>query len=179
MIELFFLFVFTLVFIFLTLLVELVGLILQLNGKKLSRWLGKSAFPVYGFIISVLWAVSFFLIFTLQFYVHPFFHQSSVLKYFGLLFLLLGLVLCVWALFILGIKRALFVNFFKKNTGVVRSSLYRYTENPINYGFWIALIGFSLFTKSLYNLIIAIEFIILMRIVLGIENKPVQSVKGK
>lgn len=84
--------------------------------------------------------------------------------------LISGLIVALWALKLLGIKRALCLNFFEENVPVVKRSLYKYINNPLDYGFWIALIGFALFTGSMYNLIIAGEFIIVMIPHVMLEN---------
>jgi len=168
-----FLFIATLIVIFLTVLIEYMDLRLQLKGKKLSKWFGKKAFTIHAWLISILWSLTFLMIFILQYFEHPYFHEFYILSSLGLIFILFGLGIAILALFLLGIKRALHLNFFKDKVQVINSSLYKYFENPITYGFWMALIGFAFFTRSLYNLIIAIEFILLMIPVMLIENIPV------
>lgn len=46
------------------------------------------------------------------------------------------------------------------------------TKNPEDCGLWIALIGFAIFTGSIYILVIAVEFIIVMIPHIMLENKP-------
>ncbi len=86
-----------------------------------------------------------------------------------------GLILSVWALMLLGLKKSLCLNFFEEAVPVVKKSLYRYCENPMDYGYWIALIGFALFTRSVYNLVIAAEFIIVMIPHMMLENIPLKK----
>ena len=86
-----------------------------------------------------------------------------------------GLIVSIWALMLLGLKRSLCLNFFEEDVPMVEKSLYKYCENPMDYGFWIALVGFALFTGSIYNLIVAAEFIILMIPHLMFENIPLKK----
>ena len=166
-------FLFTIIFSFLVILVESVDLILQLKGKKLQKWLGKGAFRIHSIVVGIFWSVTFFLIVLLQFSPHPLFHNIIMLKYFGLVLLVGGVVLACWALRLLGLRRALCVNFFEKNIPVIRTSLYRYLKNPLDLGFWAALIGLALLTGSVYNLVIAVEFIVIMIPHIMLENIPI------
>jgi protein-S-isoprenylcysteine O-methyltransferase Ste14 len=111
----------------------------------------------------------------LQFGEHPQFHNNIVLRYIGLIMLVSGLIVAMWALKLLGIKEASCLNFFEENVPVVKKSLYTYINNPMDYGFWIALIGFALLTGSMYNLIIAGEFIIIMIPHVMLENIRIKS----
>jgi protein-S-isoprenylcysteine O-methyltransferase Ste14 len=169
------LFVLAGVFVFLTIFIESINLILQLRGKKLTKWFGDHAFVVHASITGILWLISFALLFILQFETHPKFHDIIILRYFGLVLLIIGGILASWAFKLLGMRRALCINFFEENVPVVRSSLYRYIENPMDIGFWLALIGFSLFTGSVYNLVIAIEFIAVMYPHMLLENKKMEK----
>ena len=166
-------FILAIVFVFLTILIESISLILQLKGKKITKWLGKNAFIFHASITGVFWIISVYLIIVIQFEAHPLFHNIIILNYLGLVLLVIGGVLALWAFKLLGIRRALCVNFFEDNVLVVRSSLYKYIKNPLDIGFWTALIGFALFTGSFYNLVIAVEFIIIMYPHMLLENKKI------
>lgn len=154
--------VLTTIFIFLTIFVESMNLILQLKGKMLTKYFGKKAFDFHIIIVGMFWIITFCFIVILQFQEHPLFHNNLVIKYIGLTLLFIGLILAIWAFYLLGLKRSLCINFFEEKVPTVKSSLYKYIKNPEDTGFWIALIGFALFTESVYNLIIAIEFIVIM-----------------
>jgi len=167
-------FILTIIFIFLTILVESINLILQLKGKKLTRWFGKKAFNFHMIITGIFWIITFCFIVLLQFEKHPLFHDNLILKYIGLILLILGITLAVWAFKLIGLKRALCINFFKEDIPIVKSSLYGYIKNPMDIGFWTALMGFALFTKSFYNLVIAIEFIVIMIPHIMLENIPIR-----
>lgn len=168
-------FIFTVVSVFLAVSVESMAFILQLKEQKLTKWFGKYAFRIHMFITGFFWASSFVLIILLQFEKHAFFHESLILKYVGLVLLLSGLVVAVWGFKLLGIKRSFGLNFFDEDVPVVKRSLYKFIKNPEDYGFWAALIGFALFTRSSSNLVIALEFIALMIPHMCIENIPLKK----
>ncbi|MBL7083981.1 MAG: hypothetical protein ISS41_10195 [Candidatus Aminicenantes bacterium] len=86
-----------------------------------------------------------------------------------------GLILAAWAFKLLGLKRSLGLNYFEENVPVVDKYLYKYLKNPEDYGLWIALVGFAVFSRSFYNLIIAFEFIIIMIPHMMLENKPLKT----
>ena len=149
-------------------------MLLQLKGKILSRWFGKNAFVIHAVITLAFWTVAFCFVFALQFEKHPYFHNSDFLKYVGFALMIPGLIMAVWGFKLLGLKRALCLNFFKENIQLIDHPLYHYVKNPTDYGFWLMLLGFALFSQSLYNLIIALEFIILMIPHIYLENVPLK-----
>ena len=93
----------------------------------------------------------------------------------GLILLIVGAIMAFWASKLLGLKRALCLNFFKDNVSEVTDSLYKYIRNPLDYGIWMTLVGFAIFTRSMYNLIIAVEFIIIMIPHIILENKALKN----
>ncbi|MEA1885692.1 MAG: methyltransferase [Bacteroidota bacterium] len=168
-------FLLTSIFVLLTILAESINLFLQLRGRKLTVWFGKNAFKFHILVTGSFWLITFCLIILLQFEKHPLFHHSDILKYIGLILLVSGIILASWGFSLLGLKRSMCLNFFEENVPVVKSSLYKYIENPEDYGLWIALIGLALFTGSLYNLAIALEFIIIMIPHIMLENIPLKK----
>ncbi len=92
----------------------------------------------------------------------------------GVVLLVSGLIMSVWGFMLLGIKRSFGLNFFEEDVPIVKKSLYKFIKNPEDYGFWMALIGFALFTHSLPNLVVALEFIILQIPHMHIENIPMK-----
>ena len=124
----------TVIFAFLAIFVEPANLILQLKGRRLTKWFGKNAFSIHMVTTGIFWAITLCLIVILQFEDHPPFHRSVSLKYVGLILLISGLILASWAFKLLGLKRALCLNFFEENVPVVRESLYKYIKNPADYG---------------------------------------------
>ena len=167
-------FILSAIFVFLTVFVESVNLLLQLKGKILSRWFGKNAFVIHAVITLAFWTVAFCFVFALQFEKHPYFHNSDFLKYVGFALMIPGLIMAVWGFKLLGLKRALCLNFFKENVPLIDHPLYYYVKNPSDYGFWLMMLGFALFSQSLYNLIIVLEFIILMIPHIYLENVPLK-----
>jgi len=171
-------FLLTLIFAFLAIFVESVNLILQLKGRKLTKWFGKNAFNAHMITTGAFWVITFCLIIILQFEDHPLFSSSVSLKYIGTILLISGLILVSWAIRLLGLKRALCLNFFERNVPVVRDSLYKYIKNPLDYGIWMVFVGFAIFTGSVYNLAVAVEFIVIMIPHIALENKPLNKEDG-
>jgi len=130
-------FLLTLIFAFLSIFIESVNLVLQLNGKKLSKWFGNNAFSIHMITTGIFWAITLCLIIFLQFEKHPLFHSSVILKYAGLSLLIAGVILAFWAFRLLGLKRALCLNFFEDNVPEITGSLYKYVKNPLDYGIWM------------------------------------------
>jgi len=168
-------FLLTLIFAFLAIFIESINLILQLKGRWLSKWFGKIAFRIHMITTSTFWLITFCLIVYLQFCKHPLFHRSIILKYTGLILLIVGAIIAFWASKLLGLKRALCLNFFEDNVPEVKDSLYKYVRNPLDYGIWMTLVGFAIFTRSMYNLIVAVEFIIIMIPHIILENKALNK----
>ncbi|MFX1283553.1 MAG: methyltransferase [Promethearchaeota archaeon] len=169
------LFTVTIILILLTILTETIFLILQLKGKRMTKWFGVHAFMIHATITIFFWGFSFFLIFLLQFEMHEYFHNNILIKLIGLISIFTGFIIAVWGFKKLGLKRSLCINFYNPQIPVVKSSLYKYIKNPEDYGLWIMLLGFALFTASVYNLVIAFEFIILMIPHQRIENIPLKE----
>jgi len=165
----------TVLTVFITIFVESINLLLQLKSNKLSEWFGRNAFKYHLLTTIFCWLLTFSLIIILQFKAHPLFHSSIFLKYTGVLFMIGGSILSIWGFIILGIKRSLCLNFFKEGVPIVKSSIYKYIKNPEDYGLWLALLGLAFFTGSLYNLVIALEFVVLMIPHMIIENIPLGS----
>jgi protein-S-isoprenylcysteine O-methyltransferase Ste14 len=93
----------------------------------------------------------------------------------GLILLLSGIILASWAFKLLGLRRSLCVNFFEENIPVVKTSVYKYIKNPQDNGLWAGLVGLAIFTGSIYNLVIALEFITIMIPHQILENKPLKA----
>jgi len=165
-------FILIIIFVFLTIFVESINLILQLKGRRLTKRFGKNAFPVHMIITGSFWIVTFFLFIIFQFEDHPLFHNSSILRYAGLVLLISGMTMALWAFKLLGLKRSLCLNFFEDNVPIIKTPLYNYIKNPEDYGLWMTLIGFALFTGSVYDLVIAVEFIFVMIPHMILENVP-------
>ena len=86
-----------------------------------------------------------------------------------------GLVIAIWGFCLLGVKRSFGLNFFEQNVPVVKKSLYKTIKNPEEFGFWMTVLGFAFFTRSLFNMVIALELIILMIPNIFIENIPLKK----
>ena len=169
------LFILTVISVFLAVSVESLAFILQLKGLKLTQWFGQRAFIIHMVVTGFFWALSFGLMAFLQFGRHPLFHSSEILKWAGAFVCVGGLVMAIWGFLLLGFKRSFGLNFFEDNVSVVEKSLYRILKNPEDYGLWMALAGFALFTRSVYNLALAVEFIVLMIPHIYVENIPLKK----
>ena len=168
-------FILTAICIALIILVETILLSLQWNDRRLTRWLGTHAFTFFAFVVLTLWFLLLYLLIRLQYEEHPLYHTSAFVRYVGLVLFFAGIILAAWSFSLLGVKRALCINFFVDNVPLVTGSVYRYLKNPAHYGFWLALIGFAVYSGSWYNLAIAVEFVVLMIPIIWLENKPVQD----
>jgi len=73
-------FILTTIFVFLTILVESINLILQLKGRKLTKWFGENAFNIHMISTGIFWMITFCLFVILQFEEHPLFHNSIILN---------------------------------------------------------------------------------------------------
>jgi protein-S-isoprenylcysteine O-methyltransferase Ste14 len=164
------LFTLSIIFVFLTIFIESIILILQLYGRKITRWFGDNAFNFHMIVTISLWVITFFLIILLQFSHHPQFHNSITVRFIGLFLFISGSILGFWGFYLLGLKRALCLNFFEQDVPIVKKSLYRYLDNPLDFGLWLALLGFALLTNSAYNLVITVEFIMTMIPHILLEN---------
>lgn len=164
------LFILALILVFLTIFGESVNLILQLKGRKLTKWFGSRAFALHMVITGGLWVITFIVILLLQMKDHPIFHERIVLQYTGFVLLIGGGAVTLWAFRVLGLKRALCLNFFEEGVTAATEGPYNYFSNPLDYGLWTALIGFAFLTGSLYNLVIAVEFIMVMIPHVMLEN---------
>jgi hypothetical protein len=168
-------FILTTIFIALTIVVEAILLGLQLEGRKLTRWLGTHAFTFFAFVVLTLWFILLYLLILLQYEEHPLFHTSAFVQHVGLVLFFAGIILAAWSFSLLGVKRALCINFFVDNVPLVTESVYRYLKNPAHYGFWLALTGFAVYTRSWYNFAIAVEIVVVMIPLIWLENKPLED----
>lgn len=168
-------FILTTILIALTTVVEAILLGLQLQGQRLTHWLGTHAFTFFAFVILTLWFLLLYLLILLQCEEHPLFHTSAPVRYIGLALFFVGVILAARAFLLLGVKRALCINFFVDNVPLVTGSVYRYLKNPAHCGFLLALFSFAVYTGSWYNLAIALEFVAVMIPIIWLENKPLED----
>jgi protein-S-isoprenylcysteine O-methyltransferase Ste14 len=167
-------FLFTIISVLLTINVETAFFVLQLKGKIMEKKFGKRAFTIHAVVTSILWTLSSLFIFLLYLEPQITFSDSIAVVIVGILILAVGMVIAICGFKALGLKRSLGVNFYQEEVGEIHASIYKYIKNPEDIGFWLLLIGFTMFTQSLYYLIIALEFIILM-----IPHEMVENLKLK
>ncbi len=104
--------------------------------------------PVLTFIFIILAYVANWFV-TIEFV-----SSASWVKYFGLGLAVVGLLLPFIAIREF-IKARTTVNPHGSVTNIISSGIYRYTRNPIYLGFVFMLIGFLLFSNSLWGLILS------------------------
>jgi len=109
---------------------------------------------------------------------YPKLHNLLILKILGWMITGLGLIIAVLGFKELGLEKSLGKNFFEEKTKIVKSGIYQYISEPEEYGFWLMMVGFALGTASIYNLVYAIELIILMIPHQKIENLPLNKKKN-
>jgi protein-S-isoprenylcysteine O-methyltransferase Ste14 len=164
----------TLIFIFLSIFVETIFLILQLKGNYMTKYFGERAFAIHAITTLLLWCIAAFFIVLLQLEPHPIFHEIIALTIVGIILLIIGGVISSWGYIILGLKRSLCLNFYKEDVPIEEHKLFKYIKHPQDYGFWTLLAGFALFTGSIYNLIIFIEYVVIMVPHNLIESRPLK-----
>ena len=169
-------FIFTVLLIFLAIEVESCMLWIEWNHQILSKRWGEKAFTIHSRITSTLWSLASVGILLSISFKFPTFHNLPVLIIFGWIFFALGMIIATLGFNGLGLDRSLAVNFFKEEErDYITSGIYRFIKHPEEYGFWIMMIGLALGTTSTYVLIFAAEFIILMIPHQKIENLPLKK----
>ena len=168
-------FILTIVFIFLTILVESIFLLIQLKNRGLTKWFGNKAFTIHAITTGTFWSFTFLLIIIFQFQEHLIFYNNLFFKITGIFLFIIGVILALWSLKLISLKGALCINFFENNVTIKKNSLYKYLKNPMDIGFFLSLTGFVLFTGSVHNLIITTEFILLMIPHIFLENRPLKN----
>ena len=172
-------FLINMILVFLTIIVEFLMFYLQRKGRYMDKWFGDQAFFVHSLITLLLWTATWISIIAFQFAEHPSFHNSLSLQIFGWTLAIIGVSIATLGYKELGLRRSLGVNFYEEGTELEESGIYKWIKNPEENGYWIMLIGLALATDSLYNLVLAIEFIVLMIPHQKLENMPVQKERKK
>ena len=165
-----------LTFIFINVGYHITILYFEYERKFLTEIFHDRAFIVHAIISMTLWSLNALFIFALQFSDHPSLHNFPPMSMIGGIFLVIGIIIGLLGYLTLGLSRSLHYNFFfpSKKT-VVTKGIYKYLYNPQYEGFFLILLGFALFTDSLYNLFIFLEFLILIPLLSYIESKPLKE----
>jgi len=162
--------------IILMVVMHCVDLYSEIKFKKMTQLFKQKAFFIHSFMSLTTWSLSFFLIFVLQFTDQPRFEFPEILILSGLPIMILGIILSMIGYLTLGLKRSLHSNVFYPNTSKrIKKGIYKYISDPEYIGFYMILIGLTLITTSFYNLIITIEFILVMIPLRIIENMPIKE----
>ena len=142
------------------------GLIyVQQRSGTLSRWWGGRAFAIYNLITLIPWVAFLLTYVTLQFRQHPLLPWSSLwLQVIGGILAVLGAFLALWVATLFGPAR---LNGSRHFTGAteeerIKSGPFRWIDNPMYTGYFLVLLGIALWQNSLYDLIIALEALLLL-----------------
>ncbi len=142
------------------------GLIyLQHTSGRLSSWWGSLAFPIYNVITLIPWAAFALAYVTLQFRQHPPLPWSNLwLQVIGGILVVSGTCLSVWVATLFGPARLNGLRHFAGATKEERiaSGPFRWIDNPMYTGYFLILLGIALWQNSLYDLVIALESLLLL-----------------
>ena len=142
------------------------GLIyVQQRSATLSRWWGGRAFAIYNLITLIPWVAFLLTYVTLQFEQHPTLPWSSLwLQVIGGFLALSGAVLALWVARLFGPARLNGLRHFIGATDEERIGYgpFRWIDNPMYTGYFLILMGIALWQNSLYDLIIALESLLLL-----------------
>jgi len=121
-----------------------------------------------------LWIITALIFTALQFQPHPGVAPRSGIIAAAVAMMLTGGAVAVGGVLILGWRRSLCLNFYEPATPVCSHRLFRLVRHPMDYGFWLLLMGFAWLTGSYYNLLVALTWIGLMIPHQVIENWPLK-----
>lgn len=142
------------------------GLIyVQQRSGTLSRWWGARAFSIYNFITLAPWAAFLLFYVTLQFEQHPQLPWPSLWhQVIGGILVVSGTCLSVWVATLFGPARLNGLRHFTGATdeGRIKSGPFRWIDNPMYTGYFLILLGIALWQNSLYDLVIALESLLLL-----------------
>jgi len=163
-------------FTFINLSYHIIILYFEYEKKVLTSIFHNQAFNIHSLISMALWSINGLMILALQFSDHPKFHNFPPLSIIGGIFFVIGVILGLLGYLTLGLVRSLHYNFFFKiDQKIVRKGIYKYLDNPEYEGLLLILLGYALYTDSLFNLIIFLEFLILIVPLKFIEDKPLKD----
>ncbi len=142
------------------------GLIyVQQRSGSLSDWWGARAFSIYNFVTLAPWAAFLLFYGTLQFEEYPPLPWSSLwLQALGVVLVLSGAVLALWVATLFGPARLNGLRHFTCATKEERivTGPFRWIDNPMYTGYFLILMGIALWQNSLYDLVIALESLLLL-----------------
>ena len=163
-------------FTFANLSYHIIILYFEYEKKVLTNLFHSKAFTVHSLISMALWSLNGLMVIALQFSDHPKFHNFPPMSIIGSIFFIVGVILGLLGYLTLGLVRSLHYNFFFKiEYKIIKKGIYKYLNNPQYVGLFLILLGYALYTDSLYNLIIFLEFFILVSILKYIEDKPLKD----
>ncbi len=163
-------------FIFINLSYHIIVLYFEYEKKVLTKILKTKAFTFHSFISMTLWSINGLMIVAFQLSDHPVLHNFQPISLLGGIFLVIGIIIGTLGYLTLGLVRSLHYNFFYDiENKIILKGIYSYLSNPEYVGFLFILLGLAFLTDSLYNLIIFLEFLILIIPLKYIEDKPIKD----
>ncbi len=142
------------------------GLIfVQQRSGSLSGWWGCRAFTIYNIITLIPWSAFVLTYVTLQFRQHPPLPWTILwLQVIGGVLAFSGMCLALWVARMLGPARLNGLRHFAGATDEERivSGPFHWLENPMYTGYFLVLLGIALWKNSAYDLVIALESLLLL-----------------
>jgi protein-S-isoprenylcysteine O-methyltransferase Ste14 len=156
------------------------GLIfLQQSGGQLTRWWGSRAFAIYNVITLIPWTAFVLVYVMFQFTPHPALPWEGLwLQVLGGILIFAGVYVALWVGILLGPARLNGVRFFDPALQEERavSGPFRWLENPMYTGYFLVLLGVALLRNSLYDVVIALESLLLLNYFQAtIENRGLNA----
>jgi protein-S-isoprenylcysteine O-methyltransferase Ste14 len=156
-------------------------IVLQRRNGLLGRWLGKTAFWVFAFLVSAAWATAIAFFAALQLQPSPNIpYNGTLLQLSGLAAILLGAPLSASAFLALGWRRTYNIRFFEEGwDGEIRRFPYSVLRDPMYIGGALILFGMAFMLDSAYDLAIAFEVALLMLAIGRAESGGIIPSQGK
>jgi protein-S-isoprenylcysteine O-methyltransferase Ste14 len=156
------------------------GLIfLQQSGGRLTRWWGTHAFIIYNVITLIPWTAFVLVYVVFQFTDHPALSWEGLwLQVIGGILIFIGSSVALWVAILLGPARLNGLRFFDPSLKEDRviAGPFRWLENPMYTGYFLVFLGVALLRNSLYDLVIALESLLLLNYFqAAIENRGLSA----
>jgi protein-S-isoprenylcysteine O-methyltransferase Ste14 len=140
-------------------------ILLQQSGSRLTRWWDTHAFAIYNVITLIPWTAFVLVYVVFQFTEHPTLPwEGPWLQALGGVLIFAGVSVALWVAILLGPARLNGLRFFHPALQEERviSGPFRWLENPMYTGYFLVFLGIALLRNSLYDLVIALESLLLL-----------------
>lgn len=154
-------------------------ILLQQSGGRLTRWWGIHAFAIYNIITLLPWTAFVLVYVVFQFTEHPALPWEGLwLQVTGGILIFAGVSVALWVAILLGPARLNGRRFFQPALQEERvvSGPFRWLENPMYTGYFLMFLGIALLRNSLYDVVIALESLLLLNYFQStIENRGLSA----